>query len=155
VDPDGAQSLGVVVDVPTSSGLYAEVLYSHQHAQVSVPGSFFRPTLWRLSVDHWQAGGLEEFGRGRLRPFLGATIGLTRYGAEADSRFRFTVGGIGGLKVFPTPHLGLRLDTRIFATLAEGATSVRVCSAGSCVLALHLNVVWQAEFTAGVVVKFR
>ena len=78
--------------------------------------------------------------------------GLTR-GPPKDSRLRFAVGGGGGLKLFPTPHLGLRLDTRIMATFAEAA-GVTLCSNGACFLALHLHVAWQAEFTAGVVVKF-
>jgi len=153
VDPDGAQSYGVVLDVPLSNGLYFEGLFSHQHAEVLVP-DFFRPTVWRMSVDHWQGGGGQEFGGGRLRPFLAGTLGFTRYAAEADSQLRFTVGGGGGVKLFPASHVGLRLDTRIFATFAEAATTLTVCSGGSCVLALHLNLVWQAEFTAGVVVKF-
>ena len=91
---------------------------------------------------------------GRLRPFLTGTLGLTRYAAEADSELRFTLGAGGGMKLFPTPHVGLRLDGRVFATFVDAGGSVIACSPGSCFLALHADVVWQAEFTAGVVVRF-
>ena len=156
VDLDGALSLGVVVDVPLRNGLQVEGLFTHQHAAVSVPGDVFRPTtLWRMSVDHWQGGGLQEFGGGRLRPFLTGTLGLTRYATEGDSELRFTLGAGGGVKVFPTPHVGLRLDGRVFATFVDAEGSLVACWPGSCFISLHANVVWQAEFTAGVVVKFQ
>lgn len=129
--------------------------FTHQRADVLVPGGFSRPTTrWRISVDHWQGGGLQEFGRSRARPFLTGTLGLTRYAAEADSEVRFTLGAGGGLKVFPMRHLVLRLDGRVFATLVDAGASLIACSPGSCFLAIHTDVVWQAEFTAGAVVRF-
>ena len=155
VDLDGAVSMGIVLDVPLSDGFQVEGFFSHQHAQVSVPARLLRPTMrWRMSVDHWQGGGLQEFGGGRLRPFLTGTFGLTRYAAEGDSELRFTLGAGGGLKVFPTRHVGLRLDSRVFATFVDAEGSVFACFPGTCFLAIRADVVWQAEFTAGVVVRF-
>jgi hypothetical protein len=155
VDLDGAVSMGIVLDVPLAEGLHVEGLFTHQHAHVSVPGRLIQPaTRWRISVDHWQGGSLQEFGRGHVRPFLTVNLGLTRYAAEADSELRFTLGAGGGVKVFATPHLGLRLDGRVFATFVDAQGSVIACSGRTCFLALHANVVWQAEFTAGVVVRF-
>jgi hypothetical protein len=155
VDLDGALALGLALDVPLSRGLQLEGLYTHQHAHVVVPATTFRPaTLSQISVDHWQGGGLRELGRGRLRPFLTGMVGLTRYADEADSEMRFAFGAGGGVKVFPLPHIGLRLDGRVFATLVDADRTFIACSPGACFLSTHANVVWQAEFTAGVVVKF-
>jgi hypothetical protein len=155
VDLDGAAALGVVVDVPLSNGFQVEGLFTHQHAQVVVPGTFVRPTApWRISVDHWQGGGLQEFGFGRMRPFLTGTLGLTRYAAEADSEIRFGLGAGGGVKVFATPHIGLRLDGRVFATFVDADGRFLACAPGACFLTINADLVWQAEFTAGVVVKF-
>jgi hypothetical protein len=157
VDLDGALALGVVVDVPISSGVQFEGLFTHQHAHVVVPGSLSRrPTEWRMSVDHWQAGALQEFRRGPMRPFLTGTLGLTRYAAEADSELRFSLSAGGGVKAFPTPHVGLRLDGRVFATIVDAEGSVIACSSprGACFISIHADVVWQAEFTAGVTFKF-
>jgi hypothetical protein len=155
VDLDGALSMGIVLDVPLSGGLQFEGLFSHQQADVSVPGQPFQPaTHLRMSVDHWQGGALQEFGWGRLRPFVTGSLGLTRYAAAADSEVRFSVAGGGGMKVFATPHVGLRLDGRVFATLVDAEGTVIACSRGTCLLAIHADVVWQAEFTAGVVVRF-
>jgi hypothetical protein len=155
VDLDGALALGGVLDVPLSKDFQLEGLFTHQHAHVRVPAKPSRPaTLSRISVDHWQGGGLREFGRRRARPFLTGTLGLTRYAAEADSEIRFTLGAGGGMKLFPTPHVGLRLDGRVFATFVDADATVIACSPGACFIATHADVVWQAEFTAGVVIRF-
>jgi len=147
LDPDGAPAMGLVVDVPLSNGLQVEGLFTHQHAGLGF-------NLPRVSIDHWQGGGLQEFGGGRVRPFLTGTLGLTRYAADASNEIRFNLAAGGGVKLFATPHLGLRLDGRVFATLLDADLRSGICSAGSCFLVTHVEVAWQMEFTAGLVVKF-
>jgi hypothetical protein len=134
-----------------------EGLFAHQRAEVLVPaGPFGRTTAWRIDVDHWQGGGLQEFGAGRkARPFLTGMFGLTRYAGEGDNEIRFSLSAGGGVKLFPVPHLGVRLDSRVYATFIDAGGSGYACGPGGCFLAAHLNVVWQAEFTAGLVVRFR
>ena len=156
VDLDGALSLGVVLDVPISDGFQLEGLFTHQHAHVLVPARGFRPEAsWPISVDHWQAGGLQEFGRGRVRPFATGTLGLTRFAATDDSEIRFTLGAGGGVKVFPSRHVGLRLDGRVFATFVDVDARFGACTAGGgCFLSFYTDVLWQADFTAGVVFRF-
>lgn len=143
-----------MIDVSMSDGLQFEGLFTHQHAHFLVPPGPLTPaTRWQLSVDHWQAGGLQEFGRGRLRPFLTGTLGLTRYAVEGDNEVRFSLGAGGGTKLFPTDHIGLRLDGRLFATFVDTDGSI-LCSFGRCFFGVRASVVWQAELTAGVVFAF-
>jgi hypothetical protein len=156
VDLDGAPSLGVALDVPLPNGFQVEGLFTHQHAHVFVPAPGIRPAASvPISVDHWQAGALQEFRGGRLRPFLTGTLGLTRFAAADDSEIRFTAGAGGGLKVFPTRHVGLRLDGRVFATFVDADARVGACTTtGRCLLFFHADVLWQADVTAGVVFRF-
>jgi len=155
VDLDGAPALGVAVDVTLSRGLQVEGLFSHQRAQVSVPLVPFGPPMtWRIDVDHWLAGGLQEFRAGPARPFLTGMLGLTRYAAASDNEIRFTMSAGGGVKLLPSRHVGLRLDTRVFATFVDAAGSLLACAPGVCFLALNADVVWQAEFTAGLLLKW-
>ena len=157
VDLDGARAVGGVVNVKfNNEGLFAEALFTHQEAQVTFPGrGFAPPTNWRITVDHWQGGGLQEFGFNQhVRPFLTGLLGLTRYAAEGDNELRFTIGAGGGVKLMPVRHIGVRLDGRVFATFADIEGRVIACSPGVCLAAIDADIVWQAEFSAGLVVAF-
>jgi len=158
VDSDGAPAMGIVFDLPVAEGFQFEALFTHQQESVVVvPLDGFAPSVrYSTSIDHWQAGGLQELEGGRrVRPFLTGTLGLTRYGVEADHAIRFTLGGGGGVKVFPRSRVGLRLDGRVFATFVDAAVPGIVCVQGGCLLAIHLDMAWQVEFTAGLVVRLR
>ena len=156
VDLDGAPAVGVAVDVALGNGLFVEALVTHQEASVTVPRGPFTPeSRWRIVVEHFQAGGLQEFfDRRKTRPFLTGLLGLTRYAAEGDNEFRFTASAGGGVKLMPVPRLGVRLDGRVFATFVDVEGRAIACSPGICLGALDVTVVWQAEFTLGVVVAF-
>ena len=155
LDEDGAPSFGLIVDVPTYGGFQVEGFFTHQSAHVFVPQFPSGPPVrWRLSVDHYQAGGLQEFDDGRVRPFLTGTLGLTRYAAEGDNEIRFTLSAGGGVKLFPSEHIGVRLNSQMFITFADAEASVFACSSGGCFVGFNANLVWQIEFTAGLIVRF-
>jgi hypothetical protein len=156
VDLDGAPSFGVAVNIPlsTSHGLQIEGLFSHEEAGLTLQDRLGRGRLARVSIDHWLGGGLQEFGGPRIRPFLTGMFGLTRYAGESDSEIRFTTSAGGGVKFLPSRHVGLRLDGRIYATFVDADVHLLACGSGGCLLAFRADVVWQAEFTAGVVFRF-
>ena len=156
VDLDGAPVFGIVVNVPLHDGLFVEAFASHQQGSVTVPESATAPAArWRIDVDHFQVGGLQEFfDRRRTRPFLTGLLGLTRYAADGDNEIRFTASAGGGVKLMPVPRFGLRLDGRLFATFVEVEGRAIACSPGICLVAFNANIVWQAEFTAALVVGF-
>jgi hypothetical protein len=58
------------------------------------------------------------------------------------------------VKLLPLRRIGLRLDGRVFATFVDAGGSLVACSPGVCFVALNADVIWQAEFTAGAVVRF-
>jgi hypothetical protein len=156
VDRDGSPALGFVLNVPLSDGMQVEALFAQQNATVVIPPSRFGPApRWRMTVGHAQVGGLQEFATGCARPFLTGVLGLTRYAAEGDSEIRFTVGAGGGVKLFPLSHVGLRLDGRVYSTFIDADVRFLACSAGTCIATARVDVVWQAEFTAGVVFRLR
>lgn len=153
VDLDGAPVVGGVVNVALHEGLWFEGLYSHQAARVTVGDAPGVPSRrWRVVVDHWLAGGLQEFGEGPARPFLTGMLGLTRYVAEDDNEIRFVVSAGGGVKLHPAQRFGIRLDGRVFTTFADIDGRAIACSPGVCFFSIHADVVWQAEFSAGLVV---
>ncbi len=155
VDLDGAPAVGIVVNVPLRDGLQVEGFFTHQKGDVLVPSTPAGPAgSWQIAVDHMMGGGLQEFGRGRVRPFATGMLGLTRYAVSGDSEIRFSVAAGTGVKIFPTPRLGVRLDGRAFATIVDAQGSLIACSVGVCLVSMRVNMAWQAEFTAGLIVRF-
>jgi hypothetical protein len=155
VDLDGARAIGAVVNVKfNDEGLFAEALFTRQEASLTFPGGLFTPPAdWQITVDHWQGGGRQEFGTNpRVRPFLTGLLGLTHYAAEGDNEIRFTLSAGGGVKLMPMRHVGVRLDGRVFATFADVEGRVIACSPGVCLVAIDADILWQAEFSAGLVV---
>jgi hypothetical protein len=155
VDVDGAPSYGGLFDVRMAEDLFVEGLFTHQEATFTLP-SRFDPTRtrWRVTVDHFQVGGLREMWPGRVRPFLTGAVGLTRYASQGDDEIRFTLSAGGGVKLFATEHLALRLDGRGYATFVNGEGDVLFCAPGVCIGSFDVAVVWQAEFTAGLAFAF-
>ena len=156
LDADGAPALGVVFDFPLWHGFQIEGFVSRQEAEVLAPRVRSGPPVRRrIAVDQWQGGALQEFIDGPVRPFLTSTFGLTRYAADADSEIRFAMSAGGGVKLFPSSHVGVRLDGRVIATFVDASGNAFACTPGACLVALHVNIAWQAEFSAGVVFRFR
>ncbi len=56
--------------------------------------------------------------------------------------------------VVATPNVGLKLDGRVYATIVSGDSSMAICGPGICLLHVHVGVLWQADFNAGVVFSF-
>jgi hypothetical protein len=155
VDVDGAPSFGGAIDIRIGEDLFVEGLFTHQQARFTLPVDLDpTQTRWRVNVDHWQVGGLRDMGSGRVRPFLTGALGLTRYEAQGDNELRFTLSAGGGIKLFPLPALGFRFDGRGYATFVDGDADVLFCAPGICVASLNVAIIWQAEFTAGLVIAF-
>ena len=155
VDVDGAPVIGGALNVDMGAGLSFEGIFTHQQADITTPSGTVGPAAqWRVDVDQALAGGRQEFGTGRSRTFLSGLLGLTRYGVSGDHEVRFTVGAGGGAIVPVQRRLGLRFDGRILATFVDGHAHASVCGGAGCLVGVHVDVAWQAEFTAGLVVFF-
>jgi hypothetical protein len=155
LDLDGAPVFGAAVDIAMSNGLWFEALFTSQQAHVDLPANAFQPaSRERAVVDHWLAGGRQDFDAGRVRPFVTGLIGLTRYGANGENEVRFTISGGGGVNLYLTRRLGVRFDGRVFTTFADVDARAVACGQQTCLVGLNVNVVWQVEFTGGVVLAF-
>lgn len=154
LDLDGAVSFGAIGDVFFDVGRSVTFIYSHQEAPVDVMVSGVR-TRRRIAVDHWHLGATDEVnGTERVRPFLTGSLGLTRFGSSGDSEVRFSMAAAGGVKLMASPRIGARLDGRVYAVFVDADATSSLCSPGICIIGLNVSVVWQAEFTAGLVISF-
>ena len=154
VDTDGAPSVGVAVNIPFTRETQIEALVTHQQARFRLTGADDASALFRVTVDHYQVGGLTELGTGRARPFLTGSLGLTHYAASGDHEVRVSGAAGGGIKFFPTPRIGVRLDGRVFATVVDADADALACTPGICIGSIDAWIVWQADFTAGLMIRF-
>jgi hypothetical protein len=156
VDTDGAPAIGATVDVPLGNGLQVEGLFTHQDAHVELESVAVGPSRRaKVSVDHFQGGALQEYQDGRVRPYAIGMLGLTHYSGEGDSEIRFSVAAGGGVKLFATENIGLRLNGQVSATFVYFDARALACGSGAgvCFVGLNTDVVWQVEFSAGLIVK--
>ena len=101
-------------------------------------------------------GAIYAFSSGRVRPFFGGTAGATRLSPDApglDSDTNFSVGLAGGVKLFLTKHVGLRLEARVLATQVD-SESAAFCTNNTCRIFYDGDFLWQYTANAGIVIGF-
>lgn len=121
-DPSG--SWGGVMDIFVAPDSAVELLYSRQESGFSSGGS--NPNKFNFVLDHYQIGGLKEYGEKTFRPFLGGLLGWSHAKAGNQSSDFFSVTMEGGAKYYLTTWLGVRTDLRchlMFTNSAVAASS--------------------------------
>jgi hypothetical protein len=113
---------GALFDVPLGeAGWQLEVLANRQRSSFVVDHGLLDPStrLGDVTIDHVHVGLLYQWGRGQVNPYLALTGGVGRIVPEfanADAEDRFAGSLAGGVKIFFTPNVGLRLEARGYWT---------------------------------------
>ena len=88
------------------------------------------------------------------RPFIMGSLGATHVSSTASTvsftRFSFGIGG--GVKAFPTQHLGLKLQAQWVPMWIS--PEVQAYCAGGCVIHINGQLASQFEFSVGPVLRF-
>jgi len=148
---------GGVLDARLTEATQVEFYFSRQETELKQDeGLFASTTFFDLDVDYYHLGGTYAIPYGPWQPFVVGTVGATHLAPDApdtDSLTRFSFGLGGGVRLFPTKHLGLYFAGRgLFTSLGSdvafrsesGAATVRIDSDGF----------WQVELQAGLVFAF-
>ena len=148
---------GVILDITVRPNTKLELSYSRQDTRVEFRGVGFESANIDASVEYWQIGGLVEYPRDRVRPFGLFTLGATHFnpkeaGISSVWRFSGTIGG--GVKVFLSPNIGLRLQGRLLMPYISGGSSIFCGLPGGCYVTLGGTVLLQADVTAGLILAF-
>jgi len=77
-----------------------------------------------------------------------------RISAPESSATRFVFGFATGLKVFPKPHWGFRLQIEYLPIVMEANLQRLVCINGGCIVALNGSVLNQLQLSAGPAFRF-
>lgn len=151
---DSSASYGGIlgIRVPRSGGV-GFLSYSRQETTVRFKrfdGDGASGSEGSASIEYFQIGGNLEITRGRLTPYFGLSLGMTRFaGLDSDTGDRFFFSGAldGGLKIELTPFLYLRVLGRMPVTFPTGEM---YCFSGrGCIVSLHGQALVQGEFQGG------
>ena len=151
---ESAPSAGLIFGMNVAPDIQLEFLYSRAKSSLSPEGGGPVPT--DIKVEYLHVGAIYVFSSGRVQPFFGGTAGAARFSPDAPglhSETNFSVGLAGGVKLFLTKHVGLRLEARVFATQVD-SDSAAFCNNGSCRIFYDGDFLWQYTANAGIVIGF-
>jgi hypothetical protein len=113
----------------------------------------FRPAV---ALDHFLGDFTHEWQLedvSNVRPFIVGTLGAVRMGAPASSATRFVFGLGAGIKVFPSPRWGFRIDVQYLPIVLHAELQTLVCTTG-CIVALNGGITNQFLVSIGPVFRF-
>jgi hypothetical protein len=145
---------GLILDFSLGPDAQIEVLYSRSDSALVPEGG--GAALTDIKVEHLHLGGVYVYSTGAVQPFVAATAGATRLSPNAPgmgSDTNFSLGLGGGVKLFPTRHLGVRLEARAYGIQVDSDSAV-FCNNGSCRILYDGSFIWQFAAHAGVVFAF-
>ena len=89
----------------------------------------------------------------RVRPFVTASVGMARIAIAAQSYNRFSFGIGGGVKWFPLPHVGFRLQAEWLPIWVNPEVKGFICG-GGCAVAFGGQLASQGQVSLGPIFSF-
>ena len=159
---DDTSSYGIMVDFKQpldkeGGESWIELYYSRQQTKLKADqGPFFGDPLFDVNIEYFHIGGTYGQATGKMKLFLVGTFGATHLtpegeGLHAETKFSLSLGG--GVKLYLTERVGIRLDARWFGTLFNGSGSA-FCSGGACLINVQGDMLSQYSANAGVILAF-
>jgi len=156
---DETSSYGIMLDFRQAgdSDSWIEVYLSRQQTKLKADqGLFVGNPLLDVNVEYYHIGGTYGQATGKIRPFVVGTFGATHMvpkqdGLDSETKFSLSLGG--GVRLYLTEHVGIRLDARWFGTLFNGSGGV-FCSNGACLVTVQGDVLSQYTANAGIILAF-
>ena len=159
---DNTSSYGIMADFKQplnkeGGESWIELYYSRQQTRLRADqGPFFGDPLFDVNIEYYHIGGTYGQATGKVKPFVVGTFGATHMtpkgeGLHSETNFSLSLGG--GVKLYLTEHVGVRLDARWFGTFFNGSGSA-FCSGGACAINVQGDVFSQFVANAGLIVAF-
>jgi hypothetical protein len=140
---------GLMLDFSVTANDQVEIFYSNQSTELN------RGTepAFDAKVEFFQVGALHTYAPNKpVNPYVGLTLGATRYGVLDGSDTRFSGSIALGLKMLVSDHAGFRFDGRIFGT-STGSGTIG-CSDETCIGYPDTSIIWNYSVNAGLIIHF-
>jgi opacity protein-like surface antigen len=159
---DETSNYGIMLDINMADSnqegqSQIELYFSRQATQLRTDtGTFTGNPLFDLDIEYYHIGGTYGMDSGKVKPFIVGTLGVTHMvpqgqGLDALTKFSLSLGG--GVKLFATDRIGLRLEGRWFGTLFNGSGSA-FCTSGTCAIKVQGDLFSQFVANAGLIIAF-
>jgi hypothetical protein len=153
---DSGASLGLMADFRLGEESWLEIIWSRQKTEACTECLWDRQEPFEVDIDYLHVGGMYQPAREKVRPFVLASVGFTRF-APSPGGFKnqiFLSGAVGGgAKFFFGPRIGLRLDARLWGTFGSGSFG-GFCGEGGCAIGFSEGGTLQFQGVAALVVAF-
>ena len=155
---DSSPSYGAAFGVRLDEDNLIEFRWARENTHSHVEGAVVVPSRVHVKLDQFHGDFTHEYTleewRPWIRPFVMASVGATRFSDAASNSFtRFSFGIGGGVKFFPTRHLGFKMQAQWLPVLVEPEVVSFVCGTG-CAFRLQSQGISQGEFAMGPVFRF-
>ena len=163
----GSLVYGLILDIKAREDGQYEFIYTHQSTELDLEDGYvpFYEEPVRidpgLTIDTIQAGGLLFLSPNpRSRPYIALTLGASLISPDdpdLTGGTYFSGSFAGGVKLYPSEHVGIRLEVRGYGTFASDSSEI-ACSGGGgggvCFVGASGMAIWQIEASAGLVLRF-
>lgn len=144
-------AFGLVVDYHITPTFHLEALWDQQPTQLNhhdrATDSIFKVT--DLRVHYYHAGFVYSWSKTPKQPFVGMTMGLTRWQArDGESESGFSFAPVFGYKSWMSDRFGLRLDGRFWITNLKGGELFENPSTGFSYT--HTKNTWAIQMQIGI-----
>jgi opacity protein-like surface antigen len=149
VSIDSSENFGLMLNLGLSEMIQLELLYNTQDTTANAQR--FDDSLG-LNIDYWQLSMLWGFSpESQINPYVVFGIGgtwLRPDGFDSTSKFSGNIGG--GVKIFFSDSIGVRLEGRFYGTYINSTTSY--CDPFWCYG--YNNSLYQFDVSAGLIIRF-
>ena len=151
---------GFTFDVRVRDNAMVEFLYLRQDTELKFQSGGVGPKeeLFDMAVEYYHGGGVLEFGEGQARPYVALGVGATRLAPKAEaigSEWRFSASFGGGVKVFPSEHIGFRFEGRLLVPFWGSGFSIGCGGPGGCYTGVSgYATTLQGNVNGGLVIAF-
>ena len=153
---EGSPVVGLMAGFDRGRGRKLDIVFTHQQSRAQRHDPFEEPARADVSVTYLHIGGRYLFHPDdRIRPYIGATGGVTRFGIEGAHNMNLSFALGGGADIGITRSIALRLDGRFYVTWVNASLQVECDSTGACGGTGSGGSLDQLSATAGLVFRFQ
>jgi len=157
LEVDDSTHYGIILDFKDTPVTQIELYYSLQPTRLkSDGGALVGNPLFDMDIHYIHVGGTYMAEDEKVKPYVVGTFGATymdpkKAGLDSETRLSMSLGG--GVKLFMTDRIGLRLEGRGFGTYF-GNSSAAFCGSGKCAISMEGDLFFQFTANAGLIIAF-